>query len=281
LPCGHRTKTPGRQKRPDLLVFRTFFRLLARGRSFGTEPALSVSDLSDLLLFAGGNLMFRTLTLGAAVGGALLLGTNSFAQQEGEVQRPGGPVRRALNAAADAAAGADVDVAAPGGVQVDVGGANSAADADVAVQAAGANVAVGAGAARPNANRWRYRWHNNSWWYWTPRNSWVIWRGGQWVPYGANYTYANPTYSNGNSNYYYDNNYYGQNYYGPQRYYSGYRGAYGPGYGRGGYYGQPIIRDPGARQGAVIGGTIGGAVGGREGAAIGAGVGAAVGRGQR
>jgi len=186
---------------------------------------------------------------------------------------------RAQNAADRPLLDGNVDVqAGPGGVNVDV----DRAGRQSGPAGAGVNVDVdGARGNGPDANRWRYRWHNGAWWYWTTRNAWVIYRNGQWVPYETYVTtqptYSGPGYSSGSA-YYYDNSYYGPNYYGPRRYYSGYRGYYGPGYR--GYYGRPIIRDPGARQGAVIGGTIGGAVGGREGAAIGAGVGAAVGRGR-
>lgn len=191
---------------------------------------------------------------------------------------------RAENAANRPLLNGNVDVqAGPGGVNVDV----NRDGRQVGPAGAGVNVNVdGARDNGPAGNRWRYRWHNGAWWYWTARNAWVIYQNGQWVPYetyvSTQPTYSDPTYSDPNysgGSTYYGNAYYGPNYYGPRRYYSGYRGFYRPGYR--GYYGRPIINNPGARQGAVIGGTIGGAVGGREGAAVGAGVGAAVGRGRR
>jgi hypothetical protein len=203
----------------------------------------------------------------------------------GRVEDRAGRVEdRAENAANRPLLNGNVDVqAGPGGVNVDV-----ARDGrQIGPAGAGLNANVDrAGDNGPNGNRWRYRWHNGAWWYWTARNAWVIYQNGQWVPYETyvstqptynDPTYSDPNYSGGST--YYGNSYYGPNYYGPRRYYSGYRGFYRPGYR--GYYGRPIINNPGARQGAVIGGTIGGAVGGREGAAVGAGVGAAVGRGRR
>jgi hypothetical protein len=71
-----------------------------------------------------------------------------------------------------------------------------------------------------NPNAWRMRWNNNQWWYYTPQNNWMYYDNNNWTAYDLN-TYLPPRQS-----YVYGNYRYAQ---GSQaRYYTGYRGMWGP-----------------------------------------------------
>lgn len=74
--------------------------------------------------------------------------------------------------------------------------------------------------AATDPNAWRMSRNNNQWWYYTPRNSWMYYDNNNWSAYDAK-TYLPPR-----SSYIYGNSNYAPTTRG--RYYTGYRGAWGP-----------------------------------------------------
>jgi hypothetical protein len=67
-------------------------------------------------------------------------------------------------------------------------------------------------------NAWRMRYNNNQWWYYTPKNSWMYYDNNTWNAYDAK-TYLPPR-----TGYVYGNQAPGSR----GRYYTGYRGYWGP-----------------------------------------------------
>ena len=150
--------------------------------------------------------MRKTLTLAA---GMLLLGSSAaYAQAVAPAVDPDvvGPARRAVAGAADAAG-------APG-VEQRIERREERRDAARAA-AGNPNAAARNQARATDPDAWRMRWHNNQWWYYTPKNTWMYYNNNAWSDYDAA-TFVPPR-----TGYYTGRGFRG-------RYYSGYRGAYGP-----------------------------------------------------
>jgi len=123
--------------------------------------------------------------------------------------------------------------------RADSGNANAAARLDARVN---------------DPNAWRMTRYNNQWWYYTPQNAWMYYDNNNWTAYDP-LTYLPPRQS-----YVYGNTNFGPGV--PGRYYTGYRGFWGP-------PANPPVANFGANVGANTAGVVDGSVSGQTGAAVG------------